>query len=126
MPYAASYLADPGYVSLTLSGSVTLEDLEGGRDRAVALLDKHRCRRLLVDATREQRKQPVLDDYSFTSQLGEQFPPGTVHAVVVRANEKEYMRFVENVAVNRGVDMQLFLDRDQALKWLVGRRPRLS
>ncbi len=120
MDHHVSYDAELDYVSITLVGNVTTDDLVTCRAEAIALLEDKDCLSLLVDASRAAPRRDVMDDYHFTSEHASQVPRGTRHAVLVRASEQEYMQFVENVARNRGVGMQLFYDRDQALGWLLG------
>ena len=114
------YDADLDFVTITLSGEVSTDDLVACRSEAITLLLANECTRLLVDATTEAPRRDILDDYQFTSEHASQFPRGTRHAVLVQAGERDYMEFVENVARNRGVEMRLFIDRDQALEWLLG------
>ena len=116
-----TYDAELDFVTIELSGEVSTDTLVQCRTEAVSLLQANDCKRLLVDATHEAPRRDVTDDYHFTSEHASLFPPGTRHAVLVQLSEHEYMKFVENVARNRGVDMNLFIDRAQALTWLLGR-----
>ena len=118
MTHTVNYVAADDYVLIAFVGEVTTEDLQKCRAEASDLLTANDCTRLLVDATREAPRRDVLGDYDFTSQHRAQLPPGTRHAVLIRASESEYVRFVENVARNRGVDLELFVSLDEALSWL--------
>ena len=121
MKHHVTYKAELDYVSIALCGEVSTDDLVDCRAEAVSLLQANSCKRLLVDATQEAPRRDVTDDFHFTSEHASQFPLGTRHAVLVQVSEQEYMKFVENVARNRGVDMYLFIDRDHAMDWLLDR-----
>ena len=121
MEHKVTYNAKLDFVTIKLSGEVLTDSLVECRAEAVSLLKTNKCNRLLVDATDEAPRREVTDDYHFTSEHASHFPLGTRHAVLVQASEQDYMQFVENVARNRGVDMNLFVDRDHALNWLLDR-----
>ena len=119
MPYSVDFDDNAGYVTIVLSGKVSVDDLEAARSDASAVLREQGCLNLLVDATAEESDRQVFDDYEFTSKMADHFPKGTRHAAVVNATEREYMQFVENVAQNRGVELNVFIDRQAALDWLL-------
>ena len=119
MAYAVELVKDAKYVSVVLTGEVTRNDVENARDEANLTLTANGWNRLLVDVTRGNRKLSVAEDFEFTSEHQSSFPAGVRMALVVRPDELEYFRFIENVAQNRGVNMKLFLDKIQALNWLL-------
>lgn len=120
MAYDVGYAKDGDYVSVKLTGDVTFDDLNKARDETQVLLTANTVTRVLVEAKRKGSMPSVLEDYDFTSQLASYFPRRTKIALSITANQMEYMRFVESVAYNRGLNFKLFPDRDQALHWLLG------
>ena len=118
MPYDVKFVEDGNYVSGTMTGDITETDLKSIRSEMNDLLNAHSCVRLLVDASGGTNKQSFMTDFEFTAQHRTELPPGTSHAVVIRSDQKEHMQFVENVAQNRGVNLRLFLDRNEAISWL--------
>ena len=118
MQFSVVYLADQAYVLSTLTGDVSERDLKSARGEMNSELLAHGCKRLLVDATGISRMQSVVSDFEFTAQHRTELPPGTRHAVVIKPEQEEHMRFVENVAQNRSVNLRLFTDKNEAVGWL--------
>ena len=119
MPYNVVFADDARYVIGTLTGEITEDEIKAARVEMNALLVDHSCERLLVDATGLTRMLSFLTDFEFTADHKSELPPRTWHAVVIRPDQKEHMQFVENVAQNRAVNLKLFVDRDEAIHWLV-------
>ena len=119
LPYSVEYVQDQEYVSAVLTGDLTESDLQAARDEINVQLCANDSKRLLVDATGLARMQSVFSDFEFTAQHRTKLPPGTRHAVFVRPEHREHMQFVEDVGQNRMVDIRIFLDRDEALGWLL-------
>ena len=57
--------------------------------------------------------------FDFTSELKKHFPKNVRHAIIHRPEAAAHMKFVEDVAHNRGLDPRVFFDRAQALEWLL-------
>ena len=121
MAYGVELVKDAKYVRVALTGELTRNDLENAREETIRALTANGWNRLLVDVTRGNRKLSVAEDFEFTSEHQSSFPAGVRTALVIRPDELEYFRFTENVAQNRGVNMKLFLDKIQALNWLLDR-----
>lgn len=121
MKYSITYQPDDDYVLFEIQAKLDLEDLEAARAEIVATLKEHGCDRLLADASDVESKRSVLDDYQITSSHASHFPPDTRHAMLVKASDEDYMQFVENVARNRGVEMNMYIDREEAIDWLLER-----
>ena len=56
-----------------------------------------------------------------SSALRTRHPSGIHIAVLALEQDFDYLKFVEDVARNRGVDRLVFTDQDQALEWLLNR-----
>ena len=123
MPYVVEHIKDAGYVTVTLTGDVTMAELIASREEAASQLAENDCTSLLVDATRVARMQSIFDDFAFTSQHRSYLPPPIRTAVVIQQAHLDHMRFVENVARNRGVKLTLFIEREEALRWLFEHKP---
>ncbi len=121
MSHAIEFLKDAEYVSVALTGEVTRNDLESARNKTNLALTSNSCNRILVDATRINLSLSDMENFEFTSEHRSRFPLGVRIALVGRPDQSENLRFAETVAQNRGVIMNLFLDRAQALNWLLER-----
>jgi len=120
MPFVVDFLEDQGFVSLTISGAVTKNDLETSRGDVSRTLVDNDCKRLLIDVTEAKPQQSLTQDFQFTSELHRHFPAVTRLAIIIPVQDMERMEFVKDVASNRGVRTGIFLDDRSALSWLVG------
>lgn len=61
-----------------------------------------------------------MDLYEFNASHYDVFPPRTRLAVVIPSDpaQAESARFAETVALNRGIAMRIFLEHDDAIRWL--------
>ncbi len=103
------------------AGEMTKEEHQSGRDEAIRVLTDDGLGRLLVDARTIDARMSAVDDFKFTQEHESSGLLSVRIAVIHRADESERFRFIENVAVNRGVDMKVFTDPDQALGWLTAK-----
>jgi hypothetical protein len=120
MPYAIELVKDAKYSSVVLTGEVTRNDFENARDEANLMLKTNGWNSLLVDGTRGNPRVSVAEDFKFTSELQTRFPEGIRITLVLRPDQLESSRFIENIAQNRRVNQKLFGDKIQALHWMLG------
>jgi len=121
LPYVVEVMEEAGYVTVVLSGDVSRDEHESSTQEASQALTATNCKRLLVDATEANHRMSVGENYDFASALRTRHPLGIHIAVLVLKQDFDYLKFVENVARNRGVDLVVFTEQDQALEWLLGR-----
>ena len=113
MAHTIELMKEEGYVRVVFSGEVTLDALTECRDEVKRVMADNRCRRLLGEGESALLRQSLAEEYEFTSEHRAHLP------LVAEADAAEYFRFVENVAQNRGVNQKVFLDRADALEWLL-------
>ena len=73
----------------------------------------------MVDARRIDPIKSAFDDFEFTADHLYAHPPLVRIAVLHHANQSERFRFIENVAVNRGLNLRVFTDSAEAINWLI-------
>jgi len=78
--------------------------------------------KVLIDARSFSGEVSVMERYDIGTLLGELRPMRIRLAFVARPSVTWPDHFGENVAVNRGVNMQVTTDLTQALEWLNGIR----
>ena len=121
MAHTIEFMKDDKYVNVELTGKITKNDLESARNKANLKLTANSCNGILVDATRSDPKLSVLEFFEFEIDHRSRLPQGIRIALAIRPDQLKNLQFAENVAQNRGVNMNLFLDRAQALHWLLER-----
>ncbi len=118
MGHGIKYERDGSYIHLCYSGRVTLEELYASRENAIQMLADFSCRRLLVDVVDMSNNLDTLQHFEFTSSHRRILPAGVRVAVMVRDDVKDDGSFVEDIAVNRGIDLRVFYRAPEALDWL--------
>ncbi len=120
MAYTVSYSDDDDYVSVVLADDVSRSEHERSTDEASAALVSRGCKRLLVDTRKSDHRMTVGEEFEFARALSSRHPPGVRIAVLILPEDALQLKFVENVAQNRGVDLWLFTEEDRAYEWLLG------
>ena len=118
MAHRIELMKDGNYVRLALVGELTLADHDTARaDVAVSLADNG-CNKLLIDASLAEPKMSPGDHYIFTAEHESHLPKDLFTAIVHRPSETDKFQFIENIGVNRGMNMKVFTDERQAVNWL--------
>jgi hypothetical protein len=108
------------YLQITFSGPFSIDAAKRSVDDMVAACRKEHCAKVLFDCRPMTGDLTVLDRFE-VGQYGEGTIPQTVKIAMLGRNEQILPdRFFETVARNRGVNLLLFTEVDDALKWLKG------
>jgi len=119
MAHSIELVKDKKYVILFLIGDQTKDNLEIAREEASNVLAENGLNRVLVDVTQGVNRMPISDDFDFTKDHQKFYPENTRHALLVSPEGMEKLSFTETVSRNRGISLKLFLDRDEAINWLI-------
>ena len=119
MPHRIEVIEHRKYVRLTFLGVLSRADHETARADAAAALAQNAFSKLLIDTLLAEPKMTTGDDYEFTGEHQLHLPTDLRTAIVHPPDAAERFRFIENVAVNRGMNMKLFTEEHEALGWLL-------
>ena len=101
---------------------VTEQDFVQSIDAIRRLSQQHGCLGVLVDTTRQTTATDLSNLYERGAHAAARLQIlGLSLAIVVSERLRKPHEFFENVAVNRGVTVQIFDDRQAALAWLRSR-----
>jgi hypothetical protein len=124
MPWNVRYIEEPNVVETRYSGRLTTDEL---REVVVATYELAQARGthlFLGDCSELGAPDSLLDIYSLV-KFYETLPvdAGAKEALVLPAAQavQHDLGFYETVAQNRGFNVRLFTDWEQALAWLTGR-----
>ena len=120
---------NPETLTITASGTYLLIEFAGefnvaaGKnvvDTMAAACAQYRRSRVLLDCRRMTGAMPVLDRFEVAEYGASK--RGQIGRMALLNREDVLLpdNFVENVAVNRGMDMKIFTDFDEAEAWLTG------
>ena len=107
------------YVHVVHSGAAVPAEILAARAEAVRLLIARRWQRFLVDLQQVQNAFSVMDHFHLVSSAAAQSEiVSTAIALVIDVGDFEDFRFVEDLAVNRGLNLKIFADAGAAAAWL--------
>lgn len=116
MPETVNINSELNIIEVMSFGDVTEEDAKSSLFSVERLSRETGISKVLVDTTEEKSLPEIFDIYRFASNL----PRGVSFAVLVKESQdtKREVHFIETVAINRGLLVQKFTSRNEALKWL--------
>ncbi|MFZ5996822.1 MAG: hypothetical protein ACOYW7_04970 [Nitrospirota bacterium] len=119
MNYKIEYKREFNYVSLLFMGVLDMDEARACRDKLHEVLLAYSCTRVLVDTTKVTAKLSIVEEYELTKELRYELPSSVSIALIVPQEGVTDGGFIENVAVNRGVRLRAFTEKDEALAWLM-------
>jgi hypothetical protein len=122
MSYTIKVL-ESGVLEIVHRGEMTMPEAIASRDEAGAMMKKLGLRLVLADVSRTLYNESTIDLFEFNASHYKVFPPGSALASVIPSDpdpgKAASAQFAETVALNRGIIMQIFLNYDQAMNWLL-------
>jgi len=120
LPYSLEFEHRPDYLYAKVTGNEDSLDISLSYwTRVSAERQAHNYTKVLVD---EDLKQQValIDVYELAAVLSDMgFAGSTIAFVDRQMDHMEFNQFAETVAVNRGLKGRVFIDFDEAEKWLL-------
>lgn len=119
MEFTITKVIEHKYLLLTMTGDANLEQLIQAQSEIESTLADLGWNRLLVDISQMTSKLSITQDYEFTKSFAPTIPGKRKTATITSPDMVEDFHFHENVAQNRGINLKVFADRQQALDWLL-------
>jgi hypothetical protein len=107
------------YLQVDYAGLFTLAGAKDCIDRFVEACAEQKCSRVMLDTRKMTGRLGIMDRYKMGRYA---IKTKELKIRTAMIGTKIYVlpdRFLENVATNLGVDVKVFLDPDEALKWLL-------
>jgi len=126
MPYKLTFNDKLLRIDNVVSGTLSRNDLQQSTTEAIELQHNHNAYRVMVDAKKLESVNSVTDLYDLPKQYVEQGASRSTRiALVMPESEaaRKFIRFYENVCINRGWTVKSFESHGEAEKWLVSERP---
>ncbi len=119
MSHKLSYDAETDCVILRVQGEVTIETIRELAPRVASLLEKTNCPRFLNDMSAATIDISVAELFGSPRIMDESgLKRDTKRALVVPPSFAE-SAFLENVTCNRGHNLMIFQDIEEAREWLL-------
>jgi len=122
MPWSVEYDSELGTVSCRYVGRVTDDDFRQATLKAFELAKANSTNRFLIDDSKWEGGASIVGLYDLPklfTELG--FERESRGALILPSSgtlQAEDARFFETVCINRGWQVKLFTDRQEALDWL--------
>lgn len=122
MPYRIEIVKKPGYILVDQHGQVDLDDVKVIRNEIFDLVKAEGLTKIVVDVRNQTNDYSVAEMFNMTvDHAASQTPfPKPRVCLMVRPDQEDNARFIENVGVNRGMPIKYFTDQEAGLKWLMG------
>ncbi|MFO1318856.1 MAG: hypothetical protein U1F52_04530 [Burkholderiales bacterium] len=121
MPISTHYDEALGIMEMRFEGRIGARELDAAVNAALSLARTTGARRLLADCAGLENGPSVADLYYLSAKVAAE-GPDTWKDAIIRPKHSEAARdvvFWESTSLNRGLDVQVFPDRAQALAWLL-------
>lgn len=121
MPCTSRFNEEINIIETVYSGTLTLNELNQHVREIMELAQKHQVTRFLADCTGIMQGGSSLDIYDLAKMI-EDVPE--VHRMKeaillpVQPDSAGDMKFFETTAKNRGLNVQVFANRENAIQWL--------
>lgn len=121
--YSVTYDSNNHVILITLKGSIDREAINKSRFEAVRLAKEHNCFTVLADLREATSAISFLDIYDLPRTTSEVLSASGIQAhqfkrAIVVALDLDNASFFETVSQNRGHNVRLFRDMEEAKKWL--------
>lgn len=118
-PLQPALIEHENYLEFRLQETASTESVKEQGRQLVAICLEKKPKRVLIDMTPATVQQKTIDRYDL-GMIGSKLAP-TVERVSVIAQAKlvDSEKFGVRVAQNRGLNVDIFTDRDAALAWLL-------
>lgn len=127
MPFSISYNADLAICEIVVNGIYNDHlDVEI-RSAAQEIILKHDCYRLIIDCRAAELQTSTLSLLSSPDEIKEilstmEIPAFRLKRAFVVSRDLDDYSFIETVSVNRGLQVRIFQDMDEAVIWLGSER----
>jgi len=121
MKWEFHYRAEPDYLEVIISGDISSEKLNRMAVERWQELQKYNCKKILFDFTRITNTLNTIEIYNRPEQSEKIGVMRTNRAAaVVPETYLNDFKFMETVYQNRGFDLNVFTDKQQAIDFLMG------
>ena len=118
MPEEITVIKELGIIEVFSYGKVTREDSESSMASLEKIINETNFTKVLADTRKQESAPGTMDIFNF----GELLPRSIKIAILATGEQStaQDVKFAENVAYNRGVNIKTFTSKEKALEWLHG------
>ncbi len=119
MPYKVEKIQN--YVYIKAYGKYGFEDASGSQNEALQFIKNDKLERILVNIAEIENEFSVTESVQIISRVPEVFPHYVKHAVIFSETALRDITaiFSDNFSFNRGINVRVFDNENDALNWLL-------
>ncbi len=123
MPFSIKYNADADLCELVVTGVYDEALTKETRSAALKIILEHDCYRILIDCREATLDSSLISLFYAPEEIKEKLSTEGIpaykikRAFVIRESVQNFS-FYETVSVNRGLQVKIFFDMDEAINWL--------
>ena len=121
MPYSIKFETSPERIEVKYSGTVTNEEYKQAISDFVNFNKDKNCLLVLTDLTEMKVTPSILNVYNSINTFEKMgIDNSTCEALILEQNKfvESSIKFYENACQNRGYNVRIFYNRDDAIQWL--------
>jgi hypothetical protein len=121
MKYRFSVTEEKGYLHIKVRGDNTPETVRRWLTDGLKACIELKCSRVLVEENLSGKSLPMIETFSLVgeaSKLAWQTVKQVAYLNLSPEQDTKELRFIETVAVNRGVNLKVFTNVKDAEEWL--------
>lgn len=123
MSFETFYNEDENIIETRLRDDITNKDVLEFIDKMIQLTTDHECLSWIVDYTNARYKLSTMQIFDLPTKVFKKMDllgdkKYHIKRAIIRVNDNDDFAFLENVANNRGQNLLVFNNRDDAKKWL--------
>ena len=128
MSYTVTVRKEPDYLHVEAAGIRSRDTVLSLARDCIAACKENGHRRLLVDVQRMTGRLPTIEIYELATKDFPRLRQNLALRLVIidRDDNRDRAQFLEDVAVNQGVDLRVFSNTERALEWLLAPRDSSS
>lgn len=119
MSHNLTYDSETGCVILRIQGRVTMKLIQELAPQVARMFRETKCQRFLNDMSTAVIDVSFMDVYGSPKAMDESGITRDIRRALVVPSDFKQSEFLETVTRNRGHDLRIFTDVDEAKRWLL-------
>jgi hypothetical protein len=120
MTYTTEYIEKSAYFHVIIRGENTTENIISYINEIYDKCKEKNITKILIEERLEGPRLNVINIFQIIIQIAPKVIGQFIAIAYVDMNRKEPIKFLENVAINRGLPVRIFSDVQTAVDWLAG------
>ena len=125
MSYTIEVTPEDNHLHITVGGENSPDTVRNYLSDILAAVKRHGQSNILIEENLRGPSIKILDMFDVVTKASERTAPNILRIAYIDMNkdhDRKALQFAETVALNRGINVRLFDNRQEALRWLLDRK----